>query len=594
MSGDEAEEGDLSTGQNHLMPVGTSGSYAWYDQVTAEMRLFDDGEPRPVCPTVTADAAWRLHDERGEATRKLLEAMTPWMNRELDCDHSPSYWDMSLGYFIRLLVQRVQWSLLEFERLHEFEGSIDFRPSFAPRDAWEIPRDSRTSGLLLQSDRRAKSQLAALVWPPSDRISMAEPLPSREVAADTGYQKKPTKTDRAGRMALLGRTLAWTLQRHASGRILLFHSGWPPRHWLKISALAAPKAIPSLGFRIREPSVVPDLELRAKMLGNVAVSGLAEAALRALPSFLPALTLEGHGILHGAADDLLEKGAPSVIVCPPRDDLHLHWVATARERGTRVIFRQHGGAYGETVPPPTEDFERSVSWRFITWGWTGDRTLALPSGNLTRRREQYSALPGPRASSSSILWITQEAYWVSTTPPFEPFRDYQKRQEDLLRHLDHETQTRTVFRLRPSIASEDPHLGYEWLQRYPVSVDAGDKMIMQLVRDASVVLVDRAYSTSFLECLAVDKPVIIYSPGVVDYARADRSNVYRALVRAGIVVSQPETAAAVLKMSDIEIGAWWREESRYRTIADVRGQLALSEAGGAKRWAIALQSIPGV
>ena len=554
------------------------------------VRLELSGDPTALdlAPCPSPQQSWELLEWRRDALNEVQGILHPWLNDRLGCVHDHSYWDLAIGQFLRLLVARVQWTRLLLEKLRELGPHVTLVAT--NREPWEVPATSRDVWLRTRSHASTHQQLLSRLIPPVDPQIQAPPPRTRQPRATSPATANENtgpsnKADRASLSARRGRELLWWLQQHPGRRALFFHSGWEPRWWLRVGLLALPRAIPSLGYRVPLDSSQLDLTLRDELALLADESkGLTADVLTCLPDLAPVSILEGHTGVCAAVEALLYAGTPAAIIGPPQDDLHLHWAAEARVRGAQVIFRQHGGFYGESLPTTREEHEREASDGFISWGWQEPGTFPLPAGNLTKRREQF-ARKKPRTASPGLLWVTQEADLVGASPPYEPPLAYRRRQEQLLSSLDDKLLARTIIRLRPPKVSEDPLLGYEWLRDHPVQIDAGREMIMQLVRDAGIVVIDRPFSTTFLECLAVDKPAVVFAPGVVEFSRPTIRPIVERLVDAGVIHNDATSAAVHLARVFDCPRDWWDSPSTRDAVAQARSTLACTSQRPAWEWA---------
>lgn len=95
-------------------------------------------------------------------------------------------------------------------------------------------------------------------------------------------------------------------------------------------------------------------------------------ALRVLlPLHLPMALLEGFAAYRDATL-AMPVARPKVVYSANALHRHLAFKLLAaewREKGTRLLYHQHGGNYGIDRVHSAEDFESRVSDRYFTWGW---------------------------------------------------------------------------------------------------------------------------------------------------------------------------------------------------------------------------------
>ena len=56
------------------------------------------------------------------------------------------------------------------------------------------------------------------------------------------------------------------------------------------------------------------------------------------------------------------------------DSFFSYHVAKLSEHGTKIIYGQHGGAYGITSYSWPELHEKKIADKYLTWGWKGNKS----------------------------------------------------------------------------------------------------------------------------------------------------------------------------------------------------------------------------
>ena len=259
------------------------------------------------------------------------------------------------------------------------------------------------------------------------------------------------------------------------------------------------------------------------------------------------------------------KWPPRALIAPGIRETSRQLTGMSAENGTKIHFIQHGGRYGETIATPREYYERSVSDCFVSWGWEDTRVLALPSAKLDRIRKRYGKnYAGTREDNKHILWCAEQYSLVGDSPPFESPVTYRRRQMEFVNRLPSDLRPLIHVRLRPPKAQMDESTGYEWLRTFNLSTTDSSKHIVRDFRRAGLVLIDQPFTTTFLEVLALEKPVIVYSPEAKYYTRNTVSSAYRLLHEAGIVCETVEDV--FLAMRQHLLGCWWDHPGRREAL----------------------------
>ncbi len=321
------------------------------------------------------------------------------------------------------------------------------------------------------------------------------------------------------------------------------------------------RVVPVSGVREPRHSYDLDLKLRARITGHVDFK-FREALIWLLPSSV----VEGfmRGVEH--ASKLLRFGGPTLIVGPFARDWNAIWLGLARVGGTRVWGVQHGGGYGEMAHHPGSDFERIESDLFISAGWVEDeqptvgacpiRPLPIP------RLSQFAQEPVPEGGPRPLVFMFQMTGFdlASLLPGSVGIRGLALRHEELLGLLEPSIRDEALIRIRSPRFEHEGALFESQLGEHGRSLSRSSGPIFDAVATAGLVVIPRLFSTTFLECLAAKKPVLI----VDETSEASISRtffpIYQELRDAGVLFEGVKDAAAAINL--IYPGGlqeWWFE-----------------------------------
>lgn len=328
-------------------------------------------------------------------------------------------------------------------------------------------------------------------------------------------------------------------------------------------------ADPPSGLARKAVSVDPSP--RARLFDQINPDGLVGDLWRRLQILLPASLLEG---LPEAVDRARLRSTPRAFVGPiPSTDREHVQLAVYAEQGTRIYLCQHGGFYGETVPKHSEIHERAASTEFLTWGWIdGNHSRPLPAPRLSRGigRTMFGHLRRrSKRALDRILWVTQDQWPLDyRLPPVSTGVDkYVNSCRTFVAALDGATTRRILVRYR----SAKYGIGNP-TQRQPqraalAGLAAAPSLAIDvLLARADLVVIDRAFTTTFLECLSRDIPVIVFDPDSLPYVRAGVRHVYSALAAVDIIHTSPQRAAQTVMAINGDARSWWLEPKRQRAV----------------------------
>lgn len=246
------------------------------------------------------------------------------------------------------------------------------------------------------------------------------------------------------------------------------------------------------------------------------------------------------------------------------------WSAAARHSGSSFIGLQHGGTYGERDACSFEAYEREVSNVYVTWGWSeGPTTVSLPAPRLTgisRRHRQIS--------EGLILWVgtsdSPYVYQLGPRPIGPQFHEYFETQRQFHDGLDVATRQHVLFRPYPTTFGWINHLGLAGAS-LAIAIDDNLKSFHQRLAEARLVVVDHPGSTTMLEALSANIPVICFgSPDIFDI-RPSALTHYDRLAEQGLYYQSARGAALAVNRIAADVPGWWaapERQSAARAFAD--------------------------
>ncbi len=326
---------------------------------------------------------------------------------------------------------------------------------------------------------------------------------------------------------------------------------------------------------------------------------LHNCVLNALSYNIPKLYLEGHNErlkqLHKSVsiDELPEHIISARTSYPP----FLLLKAEAAKQGKKIFSIQHGGGYGE-VNSSAEKHERSVSDRFITWGWKKEhKDTPMPSPKiLSNKKSDYT-------SNNKVLWITRSLSHYSDEILNETLykkllvnepEKFLKYQTKFYESLSVEAKKDIYIRFKSSLKQKSK-INNKWRQKVvginntcklpeKVNIAESSTNMIKQSKQYGLRVVDHFGSTSFLQFIGLDMPVIIFSDieykSISDMARMH----YMKLENVGIFHRTAKSAAAKVNKVRHDVEAWWRGKKRREAINKFSELFAWSPDDRYKRW----------
>lgn len=455
------------------------------------------------------------------------------------------YWRIVLGPWLLYHLQQLE------DRRRRIEASCSAQaaaPDCLAQKDFVVPRDTDEYHELFQTERY-RLQLVSLVLrhlgAPGSEVSappLARPL-----------------SPRFGTRALLraARTAAYAAARRLLPADFLSDGLYPlgARHEELAKALDF-RLWPILGAFPEKLRPTAVFDARRLGLADLTVDGeLERLAVSTLPWCLPALFLEGFAPARAHARRAL--GRPARVMVHSSGihyrDLYKFCAAEACAAGARLVGFQHGGYYGTALWSNAEWHERSICDLYLTWGWEdGERTLAVPVPRLSPPPRRDPARAGMLFVSTSGLKIPHELFALPMGIQWLDFFAWRGRFFDALGKSGRDA---ARLRLYPTDCgwNEREEASARWPE---LPLDAAATPLAQSLESAALVVTDHP-GTTFLETMAWGVPGVHFWNERLWETRSAAAAALEPLRRAGIVHSNPESAARKVLEIRGDPDGWW-------------------------------------
>jgi putative transferase (TIGR04331 family) len=524
-----------------------------------------DGAP-PVLAGYPRAAVEESREEVARAYGAGLRQMAVWLNGLTGLDRGPEEWEFVVYRFLTYLASEA-W----FRHLY-LAHALRTRPGLAPvcldpADFTAPQADSQLYAWYEASDHfnlQLFSQAARALAPdaPVLRRSGFDVVPGDPALAET---REPFVEPRVALRQWIRRPRPET----GPGTVALFPAHFPAD---VAAALAqgegyqlAPAAFPR-GWRRSKPY---DVGMRGRLRVTEPAEGWVRGFLDGLRFNTPRDYLEELPRHHALAERVARRGRPAVIAggffrgVPER-----LWIQACHggPRPSRLVVVQHGGNYGESADTHVgwTDIERRLADTFASWGWGADEEKVVP-------------MPGPRLMSvprgategDRLLIVSGMVREYPSPERFTGTPSAADTQERFLAALPPELLPRVRFRAHPrdggTVEQQAP-----WHARFPaVSLDRGERHVHREMAEARLVVVNYPFSTTFPECVAADRPVLVVAEGPPP-AHPRARDAYDRLHAAGVVHHDPVSAARAAAAAYADPDAWWAEPERRAAVEEYR------------------------
>lgn len=329
------------------------------------------------------------------------------------------------------------------------------------------------------------------------------------------------------------------------------------------------RQVPKVWRSASPAGVAIDPSLRSWSLHDERVGGFTGVVRRMIPLHIPAAYLEGFARLRSQSSAQPWPEGPGVIFTAnaySSDDVFKCWAAAKVDSGVPLVIGQHGGNYGMARWTFTEDHQRSISDRWLSWGWTDAADpRVVDVGNIKMVGRKLDWDPAGQCLLVENI-IPRYSYHMYSIPVAGQWLDYFRDQVRFVAALPDGIRGRTTVRLY------NQDYGWSAAERWSVEcpgvkVDDGSASIESLIQ-ACRICVSSWNSTTLLETLAMNVPTIIFwNPEQWEH-REDAVPYFDLLASAGIFHTTPESAALQIATVWDDVAGWWHEDAVQRARAE--------------------------
>lgn len=503
----------------------------------------------------------QLRRETRDLEEPLLRVLAEYLNQENGVEWSVRQWKILLGPWLRLALQAASSYTASLHKLIELFPGEQFTVQ-VPRESLLTPSDT-LSFLRLASSQVWQDAFVGLIansFPKSDGLNLLLVTPTAEqmTALDSSHayshSRKARIHSRLGRFSSLfsrnnGPLIIDTYMRGTHEALLSLSLGQTPQIHAYYHGYGQVPRVPSVD--------------RAALSSYIANAADEEWVGRIIGVTLPVCFLEGFRQLNQYAKSLTSRwpSDPPFILAANRyqtDEIFKIRLAGYIGRGAVYIAAQHGNNYG-TRGVTSPSVEEETADYFLRWGYLchGERDLAGPTlktigrlghqrgHNSSSRRGHLLVLLGPNDRRPEV--------WSADAEMVQPTESLQR----LLKGVDGRLSTTVVIRPHP-LKGDDFEQRISEIRKATRSLRLrpSQARFWTEVRESRLA-VSMYDSTSFLELLSLDYPVVCHVPDKPEELLPEAQAVYAALYRAKLFSPSCEELGEFVVSQYSNVDTWW-------------------------------------
>lgn len=166
--------------------------------------------------------------------------------------------------------------------------------------------------------------------------------------------------------------------------------------------------------------------------------------------------------------------------------------------GAKLKYYQHGGFYGEFKHHNAHDYESSIADQFMTWGWKiKDNDVPSSAYRLEKLKENFN---NQIKKSFDLLLIYPSIYHINN-------EHFDRISRLFFNKINRVKFAKICARPRPK-STFNRKADLKFIVKKAIKIDSGFTPLSKLISKSKLVILMNHPSTTILECLYIDQPVV--------------------------------------------------------------------------------------
>ena len=313
-------------------------------------------------------------------------------------------------------------------------------------------------------------------------------------------------------------------------------------------------------FSFQTPISMTNTHLREFSLIEKGDDEFLKAICEILPRIMPKCYLEGYNKL--ANFKTYWPNNPKVIMTANAfayDDVWGAWAAQKTEFGSKLVIAQHGGTYGVSEFLDLQDYELSISDKYITWGWNYTNSNHIYKGPAVKLLNSTRSQRKMRENCVLVMQSERRYCWGMSQQPLP--NQMPKYIGDQIKFIDTISQ-RIQQNLKVRLYFKD--FGWEIQERlqdkFPnIKTVSANVKIEKLLSDAKL-CVCTYNGTTFLENFVKNIPTTMFWDPEIFVLNNESKPYFDLLSKVGILHQTPESCAKFINSIWNDVSDWWESK----------------------------------
>lgn len=281
---------------------------------------------------------------------------------------------------------------------------------------------------------------------------------------------------------------------------------------------------------------------------------------KVIPNIFPKIYLEDFTNLKQLADESALPKNPKFIITAIshwHDEVFKLWAAFNIEKKSKLYIIQHGGSYGANLFSFFEEHEIEISDKFFVWGWSDQaKNLCNIPINIIRNSDY-----GKWNKNGTFLLMTNYLTkgYVSQMHPTshnaEKSKEYSKLITFLISNLT--SRVNTKIKLRPYPGGDAIPKNIQNFVTEKKILISKEKFIKKEYYQSKLIICAYYFSSTFLECMALNLPCILMLDERFDPFRKSINELIENLCKTNICHKSIDSLCDHLNFVEGDIELWW-------------------------------------
>lgn len=230
------------------------------------------------------------------------------------------------------------------------------------------------------------------------------------------------------------------------------------------------------------------------------------------------------------------------------------YIAEKKELGAKLINGQHGGVYGQCKFHWYEDFEKKISDKFVTWGWSNDNKT-IPIGILKPRKK----LQRKKFGKLCLIMRPKERYFstiLDSRFKGPQMLEYHEECMKMVEILKNDIKNNYIYlRLHPRTYGW--HEQKMWENRFSsIEIDKGFSPINKTI-NASRLAIYTYNSTGYLEFFDSNFPTLLFWSKKDNIMNSETDEFFEELKKVKIFHDNKESLSEHINQIWENVDEWW-------------------------------------